>query len=325
MKLEWTSAARGALAVLLISASTLASAQPAPADQVMTLDELLEVFDWDLETGEITTEKIGDGLYVLFGIGGNVAVSVGEQGVLVVDDMFPELVPKMEAAIREVGGGDIDFAINTHWHFDHAEGNLALGPAGTWIVAHRNSAAMMGETNILNLVVTKYRQQAYPPAARPTVVFEDRMGFHLNGGAIDVIHAGPAHTAGDAAVIFRKHNAVHFGDIFNNTGYPFIDVDSGGSIDGMIAFCQAILDEVGPTGIVIPGHGPVTDGAALGRYIDMLRTVRERVAKQLRAGKSLEQVMASKPTADLDAVFGPETQSLGFVNRVYTSLKRDMK
>ena len=133
----------------------------------------------------------------------------------------------------------------------------------------------------------------------------------------------PAHTAGDAAVIFRKHNAVHLGDVFNNTGYPFIDADSGGGIDGMIAFCQTILDEVGMSGIVIPGHGEVTDGAALQRYIDMLTTVRDRVAERIAAGEDLATVTAAKPTADFDEAFGPETGSLGFVNRVYTSLMRD--
>ena len=299
-------------------------------EQPLNLEQLLERFSWNFEDGEITTQKVADGLYVLFGVGGNIAASIGEQGVLIVDDMFPEMIPKVEAAIRDlagdgVGPGGIDFAINTHWHFDHAEGNLALGPAGTWIVAHENSASMMAKTNLLNLVVTRYRQQAYPLAARPAMVFDDRMRFQFNGDDIDVVHFGPAHTAGDAAVIFRKHDAAHLGDVFNNTGYPFIDADSGGGIDGMIAFCQAVLDELGPNGIVIPGHGPVTDSAALQRYIDMLRTVRERVAKQMAEGKGLMDVVASRPTEDFDAAYGPVMNSLGFVDRVYTSLQRDMQ
>ena len=298
---------------------TCAGAQQAP--EPMELDDLLEAFNWDFDTAEVTTEKVGDGLYVLFGLGGNIAASVGEQGVLIVDDMFPQMIPKVEKAIAAVGGGAVDFAINTHWHFDHAEGNLALGPAGTRIVAHANSAQMMARDNVLNMVRLRYNQKAYPPAARPVIVFEDRLRFHFNGDEIDVVHVGPAHTAGDAAVIFRNHNAVHFGDVFNNAGYPYIDVDNGGHIDGMIAFCQAILDEVGPQGVVIPGHGPVTDGNALAAYIDMLKTVRERVAKQLGEGKGLMEVVASRPTQDLDATFGPEMQSLGFVDRVYTSLK----
>ncbi len=307
--------------LIVVAALTAAFAGAQQAPEPMELDDLLEAFSWDFDTAEVTTEKVGDGLYVLFGLGGNIAASVGEQGVLIVDDMFPQMIPKVEKAIADVGGGAVDFAINTHWHFDHAEGNLALGPAGTRIVAHANSAAMMSRDNVLNMVRLRYNQKAYPPAARPVIVFEDRLRFHFNGDEIDVVHVGPAHTAGDAAVIFRNHNAVHFGDVFNNISYPYIDVDNGGDIDGMIAFCQAILDEVGPQGVVIPGHGPVTDGNALAAYIDMLKTVRERVAKQLGEGKGLMEVVASRPTQDLDATFGPEMQSLGFVDRVYTSLK----
>ena len=306
-------------ALALTVAST--GAQEAPAsDEPLTLEQLLAQFNWNFDEAEITTQQVGEGLYVLFGMGGNIAVSVGEQGVLVVDDMFPELIPKVEAAIQEIGGQGIDFAINTHWHFDHAEGNLALGPGGTWIAAHANSADMMAKENILNMVITKYRQPAYPPAARPSIVYDDRMRFHFNGEEIDLVHAGPAHTAGDTAVIFKGHNAVHFGDVFNNTGYPFIDVDSGGSINGMIAFCQAILDEIGPDAIVIPGHGEVTDSATLQAYIDMLTTVRDRVATQMAEGKSLMAVVASNVATDLEDRYGPVTASLGFVDRVYTSL-----
>ena len=298
------------------------------SDEPLNLEQLLAQFNWDFDTAEITTEQVGEGLHVLFGLGGNMAVSVGDEGVLVVDDMFPQIIPKVEAAIGEIRGGGpdqgrIDVVINTHWHFDHAEGNLALGPAGAKIAAHANSAEMMAKDNVLNMVITKYLQEAYPPEARPSIVYDDRLRYEFNGEEIDLVHAGPAHTAGDTAVIFRRHNAVHFGDVFNNTGYPFIDVDSGGSINGMIAFCQAILDEIGPNGIVIPGHGPVTDSAALQAYIDMLTTVRDRVAVQLEEGKSLMAVVASGITADLDDQYGPVTNSLGFVDRVYTSLSRE--
>ena len=319
------------VAALALFGAAFASAQEAEettaeraTEELLTLEQLLERFQWNFEDAGIITREVGEGLHVLFGIGGNIAASIGEDGVLIVDNMFPEMVPKVRAAIAELGGGDIDYAVNTHWHFDHAEGNLTLGPAGTSIVAHDNSAAMMAKTNVLNLVVTKYLQEAYPREARPAISFDDRMRLYFNGDEIDIVHAGPAHTAGDAAVIFRKHNAVHFGDVFNNTGYPFIDADSGGGIDGMIAFCQTILDEMGPNAVIIPGHGEVTDSATLQAYIDMLTTVRERVAAMIGEGKSIEEVMAAKPTADFDETFGPEENSLGFVNRVYTSLMRDM-
>ena len=291
-------------------------------DEPMSRETLLSTFGWDFDAVEITTEKVDDGLHVLFGAGGNIAVSVGEQGVLIVDDMFPELMPKVEVAIAELGGDGVDFAVNTHWHFDHADGNLALGPAGTWIVAQQNSTEMMAKTNILNMVMAKYRQEAYPEDARPAISFDDRMRFYFNGGQIELVHAGPAHTAGDTAVIFRKHNAVHLGDVFNNTGYPFIDADSGGDIDGMIAFCQAVLDEVGPDATIIPGHGAIVGADVLAAYIEMLQTVRDRVAAMIAEGKTLDEVVAAKPTADLDERYGDVGQSLGFINRVYTSLSR---
>ena len=306
---------------LLIALLLVLVATPVAADDELSLDELLSRFGWDFDTAEIRTEKVRDGFYVLFGIGGNIAVSIGDQGVLIVDDQFPQLMPKIEAAIAEIGGVGVDFAINTHWHFDHAEGNLALGPAGTWIVSHVNSRKMMGRSNLINMVETKYRQQAYPEKALPVIAYEDRMQLHFNGEQIDLLNPGPAHTTGDTAVIFRKSNAVHMGDVFNNTGYPFIDVDNGGEIDGMIAFCRAVLEELPADATVVPGHGEITDVPAFERYVEMLQTVRDRVAGMIEEGKSLEEVVAAKPTHDLDATFGDASASLGFVDRVYTSLK----
>ncbi len=309
--------------VTLLFTGFVFSQETATEETVMDLAQIQEAFSWDFDT-PIEVQTIAEGLHVFFGVGGNIAVSIGESGVLVVDDQFPEMIPKVNEAIAELGGGPIDFAINTHWHFDHADGNKALGPAGSWIVAHEHSAAMMAKDNIINLVIAKYKQDAYPPDARPVISFADRMTFHFNGGDIDVIHAGAAHTAGDVAVIFRKQNAVHFGDVFNKLGYPFIDVDSGGSIDGMIRFCETVYDELNQDTIVIPGHGVVTDMPDLAAYIDMLKTVRQRVNTLIDEGKSLAEVEAEAVnlTADLSERYGDVLQSLGFINRVYTSLTK---
>lgn len=300
---------------------TMALAMPARLSaHTNHLDELLGMFGWDLESTPITTEEVADGLYVLFGIGGNIAVSVGEDGVLIVDDQFPEMVPKIEEAIKAVGGGTVDYVVNTHWHFDHAEGNNALGPKGATIVAHRHARRDMAQGGEIDLVLTKYQQQPYPKAALPTLTYNQGMQIHFNDGAIDLLHFSPAHTDGDTAVIFRKQNAIHLGDVFNNTGYPFVDVGSGGGIDGMINFCEQALQSIDPDTIVIPGHGPVTNVETLERYVDMLKTVRQRVADMIDQGLTLEEVVAAKPTQDLDEIYGPESASLGFVNRVYTSL-----
>ncbi len=138
-------------------------------DEPMDLDELLNSFGWSFDTAQIVTQKVTDDLYVLFGIGGNIGVSVGPQGVLIVDDQFPQMIPKISEAISEIGGGAVTFAINTHWHFDHAEGNLALGPGGTWLVSQANSREMMLGDHIVNLVAMQYEQKAYPKSALPVI------------------------------------------------------------------------------------------------------------------------------------------------------------
>lgn len=290
-------------------------------DQPLNLDELMSAFGWDFAETEIRTEKVTDNLYVLFGIGGNIGVSVGPQGVLLVDDQFPQMVPKIGDAIREIGGGAVDFVINTHWHFDHAEGNLALGPGGAWMVSQANSRDMMLDDHIINLVTLSYEQKAYPKTALPAITFDDTMQFHFNGEKIDLLHAGPAHTTGDTAVIFRASNAVHLGDVFNKTGYPFIDADNGGDLRGMINFCQAVLDSIDENTTVIPGHGEITDYADLQAYIAMLEDLHGKISKMVRRGRSLEEVVAANPTADYDAAQGDSTN---FVNRAYHSIKREL-
>ena len=289
------------------------------ADNRLSLDEMVAAFGWDLETAVIESQQVGDGLYVLFGPGGNVAASIGADGVLIVDDQFPQVIPKIEAKIAELGGGAIDFAINTHWHFDHADGNLALGPKGVWLVSQSNSREMMTGAYLIDLVALQYEQQPYPENARPVITYDDRMQFHFNGERIDLLHFGPAHTTGDTAVIFRGNNAVHLGDVFNNAGYPFIDAGNGGDIDGMIRFCSAVLAEIDAGTTVIPGHGPVTDYQNLADYIAMLSTVRERIATLIEDDADLEAVVAAKPTAGFDERYGDPGL---LVNRAFASLSR---
>mgnify|MGYP000045596174 FL=1 len=194
---------------------------------------------------------------------------------------------------------------------------MALGPAGTWLIAHENSREMMKTDHVINLVVTAYEQEAYPESAWPDITFDDDMQFHLNGQTIELMHFGPAHTTGDTAVIFRGSNAVHLGDVFNNSGYPFIDAGNGGDLDGLIRFCEKTLSNIDKDTVVIPGHGPIADYNTLSAYVDMLSTVRDRMVVLIDGGKSLEEVYAAKPTADFDATFGDNT---GFINRAYMSL-----
>lgn len=301
----------------------LASLQPAvahdgpPAPAPMKLDELLQAFGWNMKAAEIKTEKVAEDFYVLFGVGGNIGVSIGKNGVLIVDDQFPEMMPKIESAILKLGGKGVDFAINTHWHFDHAEGNLALGPKGTWLVSQANSRDMMLGDHIVNLVGVSYEQKAYPAAALPVITFDNTMQFHFNGQQIDLMHFGPAHTTGDTAILFRGTNLVHLGDVFNNAGYPFIDAGNGGTLEGVIHFCTETLKQIDEHTIVVPGHGPVADYAALEAYVDMLRTVRVRMLELIEKGATLQDVYDAKVTADFDEKFG---DNKGFINRAYMSL-----
>lgn len=307
-------------ALVTLALTTLLLSAPVAAHDALSLAELMKAFGWDFESTEITTEKVGEHLYVLFGIGGNIAVSVGPQGVLIVDDQFPELMPRIKTAIEELGGGDVDFAINTHWHFDHAAGNVTLGAEGTWLVSQLKSREMMLDNHVIDLVALAYEQEASPPEALPVITYDERMQFFFNDERIDLVHFGPAHTTGDTAVIFRSHNAVHMGDVYNNNGYPFIDAGNGGSLDGIIEFCKAVLAELDEDTVVIPGHGPVATYADMQAYVAMLETIRARIVALIDRGASLSDVIAAKPTAEWDEAKGDPVRLL---DRAYRSLTRD--
>lgn len=296
----------------IVGLAAVAACGPAVA-QLQNLAE-------SLRTTPITTQRLADDFYVLFGVGGNIAVSIGANGVLIVDDQFPQMVPKYKAAIGELGGGAISFAINTHWHFDHADGNQVLGPEGTWLVAHESSRQMMLKNNVINLVSTKREQPAYPETALPVITYERSMRFHFNGEVIDLLHFGPAHTTGDTAVIFREHNVVHLGDVFNMAGYPFIDADNGGSLSGIIEFCSQVLEQIDAAATVVPGHGAVAAYQDLADYVAMLTTIRDRMSALIRSGASLRQVAAAQPTAEWDEQRGDPAS---FIDRAYASLVKE--
>jgi glyoxylase-like metal-dependent hydrolase (beta-lactamase superfamily II) len=289
----------------------------ANAQDAITMEEYYRGVNF--EPIEIRTESISSGLHVMFGRGGNVVASIGDQGVLIVDDQFPAMVPKIRRAIRELGGGEVDFVINTHWHFDHSFGNPLFGEGGSWVVSQANSRQIMTETRIVNTVNRQLEQPPVPPIGLPVITYGDRMQFHFNGEQIDLLHFGPAHSTGDAAVVFRGRNAVHMGDVYNNSGYPFIDADNGGDLDGMINFCESVLDEIDEDTVVIPGHGPVAAYTDLVNYVSMLRTIRERLSDLIAEGATLADVIAANPTAEWDEAKGDPIQLL---DRAYASLTR---
>lgn len=308
-------AIRWMLAGLALGLATVGTAHPPPMER----EAFFEAFGWDTDEAEISVEELAPGRYVLFGLGGNIFASIGEQGTLLVDNQLPEIRDRIDAALAELGSEGVDFTINTHWHFDHADGNLSYGPDGTWFIAHEETRRMLTEDRIINMVGVAYEQQAYPPVALPVITFDDRMQLHFNGERIDLIHAGPAHTTGDTAVIFRGHDIVHMGDVFVVGMWPFIDFDSGGDLDGMIRFVRTVLEEIDADTVVVPGHGPVADGAAMAQYLQRLETVRERIATLIEDGADLEAVVAAEPTAGIE---GMEGDPMLFIDRAYHSLKR---
>ena len=303
---------------LLAALPVLAHSHSLPSQpEAMTIPELLAAFGWDAEKAEVRVQEVEDGFYVLFGLGGNIVVSSGEDGVLMVDDQIPAMIPKIRKAMQKQGDEDVDFAINTHWHFDHADGNKVLGEEGTWLVSHSNSRRMMQRDAVVNLVGAAGLQEAYPKAALPDITFDAHMQFHLNGEQVDLLHFGPAHTTGDAVVIFRGRNAVHMGDVYNNSGYPFIDAGNGGTLDGVIKTCQAVLDRIDANTVVIPGHGPLATRAELEQYVQMLEAVYEQMKAMIAEGKSLDEILAAGLTSTWDEKLGDPGM---FINRSYVSL-----
>lgn len=306
----------GLLLAATVSFEALAHSAP-NLPRVMTVPEGVAAFGWDFESAEVTTQDLGQGLHVLFGIGGNIVVSLGDDGTFIVDDQFEGMIPKVVKTIGELGGSDVDFAVTTHWHFDHAEGNLALGPQGTWLVAHENSREMMKDARVVNMVALAVLQEAYPESAWPDITYDSEMRFHLNGQTVELMHFGPAHTTGDTAVFFREANVLHMGDVFNNTGYPFIDADNGGTLDGLITFCESVLAIINDDTTVVPGHGAVATKADFMRYTQDLAVIRDRITAHVKAGMDLSDVITAEPSKEFDARYGDNTM---FINRAVKSL-----
>jgi len=269
----------------------------------------------------VKTTPVAGSVSMLQGEGGNIGVLVGPDGVLLVDDEFAPLVPKIEAAVKQLSPKPIRFVINTHWHGDHTGGNAALGTGGAIIVAQDNVRKRLSTEQF-----STFSQQTLPPSpavAWPVITFLDSVSFHLGGEDIDVLHVAPAHTDGDSVVFFKKSNVVHAGDLLFNGLYPFIDFGSGGSIDGVVAGADMLLSRIDDTTKIINGHGPLASKADLKRYRDMLATIRDRVRKAIQDGKTLDQTVALKPTAEFDAAWGNGfLKPDAFVALVYSGLKK---
>ena len=277
--------------------------------------QVLTAFGWKLDASKISTTPLKDGLAVIFGEGGNVLVSVGDDGVLMIDDQMPEVYQALLGEIKKLGGDKVDKIINTHWHFDHAEGNRAFGALGAEIIAQENSTEYMKSANSVDLVQTVYPQQAYPAAAVPSVSFKDTMTMNMNGNEIILYNFGPAHTTGDAVVYFKTSNIIHMGDVANLSGFPFIDAGNGGTLEGMILTIRKSLELINDQTVVVPGHGNIANKAVLEIYVGNLEAVHKRLVEQMAKGLSLAEVQE----LDLAGEFFGESGPL-LVDRAYLGM-----
>jgi len=252
----------------------------------------------NFDTVQVTSTKVAGNVHMLVGSGGNIGLMAGDDAAFVVDDQFAPLTPKILAAIRAITPQPVRFVMNTHWHFDHTGGNENMGQAGALIFAQENVRKRMSTEQFIEALNRK--QPASPRGALPVITFTDTVSFHLNGDSIVVFHVAPAHTDGDAMVMFTKANVVHTGDVFVSAGFPFVDRSSGGTIHGIIAATERLLTVTNAETKIIPGHGPLADRARVKAYHDMLVVMRDRMGKEVAAKHTVDQVLASKITAEYD-------------------------
>lgn len=275
----------------------------------------------NLETAEVTTRKVNENLFLLYGLGGNIAVSTGNDGVLIVDSQIPIIFPKIMKAIKKLSDDKIIYTINTHWHWDHSDGNLVLDSDVTKIISHSNARKNMQKGGLINMGTTILNQEPYPKSALPVITHENGMSLYFNDEKIDLLHFGPAHTTGDTVIYFTNQNAIHLGDVFFSNSYPFIDVDNGGSLSGMINYLEKIILVIDKDTIVMPGHGEISSISDIKETIEMLKTVKNRILISIKNNQSLEQIISSNITKDFDKKYNTLLLRDTFIDRAYASLK----
>jgi glyoxylase-like metal-dependent hydrolase (beta-lactamase superfamily II) len=271
----------------------------------------------EASTAQIKVIPVAGSVYMLEGEGGNIGVSAGEDGIVVVDDEFAPLAPKIQAALKGITDKPIRAIINTHWHFDHVGGNAYFQRQAP-IIAHDDVRKRLERGGLL-------LGRQVPPAekdALPMITFNDRVTLHMNGEEIRVIHLPDGHTDGDSVVVFTKSNVVHMGDDFVTYGFPFIDLDNGGSVAGMISAVEKIIATVPPDIRVIPGHGPISTIADLKTFVTMLKETSARVQAGIKQGKTLEALKKERTLADYEKYTGRFISSDKFLELLYTDLTR---
>lgn len=274
------------------------------------------------ENVTINTTKLTDSIYMLEGSGGNIIVSVGQDGVFMVDDQFAPLTEKIKEAILKITDQPVKFVINTHLHPDHVGGNENLGEIGAIIVSHDNVRKRLSTEQF-----SEFFKRTIPPMPEkglPIVTFSDNMTAYQNGDEIKIIHVDNGHTDGDSIVYFTKNNVIHVGDDFNDKSYPFIDISSGGSIDGLISSLETISSIINDETKVVSGHSEISNKTKVNEFTNMLKDVRENVNQMIESGKSLEEIIASQPTSKYDEIYYDHTrfQPEDLITFIYQSLTK---
>ena len=270
----------------------------------------------------INTTKLSNNTYMLKGSGGNIIVSVGQDGVFMVDDQFAPLAEKIKEAISNITDQPVKFVINTHWHSDHTGGNENFGELGTVIISHDNVRERLSTEQFsafFNRTIAPL-----PEKGLPIITFSDNMTIFQNGDEISIIHVDNGHTDGDSIVYFTKNNVIHVGDDFNDKTYPLIDISSGGSIDGLISSLQTISSLIDDETKVVSGHSDISNKTKVNALMTMLKDVRQNVSQLIQNGDSLEEIIASQPTSKYDEIYYDHSRLKpgDFVTMVYQSLIR---
>jgi cyclase len=272
----------------------------------------------------IKATKVAGNIYILEGAGGNIGVSVGDDGIVIVDDQFAPLAPKIRAALKEITDKPLRFVINTHLHGDHT-GSNAVFSAEASIVAHENVRQRLASGGPSMELGGKPLGEPRPPAAKealPIVTFNDKLSLHLNGEEIRAIHLPSGHTDGDAVIYFTKSNVVHMGDDFVTYGFPFIDLSSGGSVKGIIAAVEKIVAELPADVKIIPGHGNVSTIDDMKKFTAMLRDTMRIVEAEVKKKKTLEQIQQAKVLAKYDELGKGFIKSDMFVEILFRELTK---
>ncbi len=267
----------------------------------------------------IETTRLSDTVHMLRGKGGNIAVSVGVDGVIMIDDQFAPASKIIADAIRAIDDRPVRFVVNTHWHGDHTGGNKNFKALGATIVAHDNVRAEM-----IGRWFKDANGKFVASDALPAITFKDRISFHLNGETIEIIKVPASHTDGDAVVHFTGSDVLHMGDVFFNGLYTFFDGTSGGRFSGMIEALGIGLQIAGPDTKVVPGHGPLGNRDDLQRHHDHLKVIHQRVADAIADGVSMADFIAMRPTGDLEQAFGEGYKVMkaeDFLKRVYVDMR----